>query len=202
MVFDPSGDFENVVDDLHEVEIQDSGGTTLQTGVHCTKKQLSLGDIDALRIHNISRTDCKFRIAKDEFSTEPTAGQRIVESDGTIWEVVAAYNRVNDTQWEVIARPLGTIDPLGTRILSLAMTNADTEYSLSLGTVKSINVKCRNNTANVRLALETGKVAGSVDPYHTVHAGSSFSLTIDPPAVTTLYAAGEQGGVVLEVIAR
>lgn len=115
---------------------------------------------------------------------------------------MASYGRVSGTQWEVIARPLGTVDPLGTRILSLALTTANTEYSLNLGTVKSIGVKCRGNAANVPLALESGKVAGSVDPYHTVHAGASFTLTIDPPAVTTLYAAAEQNGVTLEITAR
>ena len=202
MVFDPEGDFEAVVDGLLEVEIQDENGVRLKAGVRSTKKQLSLGDINALKIRNVSRTDCKFRIPRTDYDPEPAAKQRIVEDDGTIWEVVASYGRVSGTQWEVIARPLGTVDPLGTRILSLALTTANTEYSLNLGTVKSIGVKCRGNAANVRLALESGKVAGSVDPYHTVHAGTSFTLTIDPPAVTTLYAAAEQNGVTLEITAR
>ena len=153
-------------------------------------------------IRNISRTDCKFRIPRTDYDPESTAQQRIVEEDGTAWEVVASYSRVSGTQWEVVARPLGSVDPLGTRILALSLTTLNTEYSMNLGTVKSIGVRCRGNTANVRLALEAGKVAGAVDPYHTVHAGSSFSLTIDPPAVTTLYAAAEQSGVVLEVTAR
>lgn len=202
MVFDPEGDFETVVDGLLEVEILDENGVRLKAGVRSTKKQLSLGDINALKIRNVSRADCKFRIPRTDYDPEPAARQRIVEDDGTIWEVVASYGRVSGTQWEVIARPLGTVDPLGTRILSLALTTANTEYSLNLGTVKSIGVKCRDNAANVRLALESGKVAGSVDPYHTVHAGASFTLTIDPPAVTTLYAAAEQNGVTLEITAR
>lgn len=202
MVFDPEGDFEEVVDGLIEVEVQDENGVRLKAGVRSGKKQLSLGDINALRIRNVSRTDCKFRIPRSDYEPEPTTRQRIVEDDGAIWEVITSYSRVHGTQWEVIARPLGTVDPLGTRILALALTTANTEYSLNLGTVKSIGVRCRGNAANVRLALESGKVAGAVDPYHTVHAGTSFSLSIDPPAVTTLYAAAEQNGVVLEVTAR
>lgn len=202
MVFDPEGDFEDVVDGLLEVEILDENGVRLKAGVRSSKKQLSLGDINALKIRNVSRADCKFRIPRSDYDPEPAAKQRIVEDDGAIWEVITAYSRVSGTQWEVIARPLGTIDPLGTRILALALAAANTEYSLNLGTVKSIAVRCRGNAANVRLALESGKVAGAVDPYHTVHAGASFSLSIDPPAVTTLYAAAEQNGVVLEVTAH
>lgn len=202
MVFDPEGDFENVVDRLLEIEIQDENGVRLKASVHSTKKQLSLGDINALWIRNVSRADCKFRIPRTDYDPEPSAKQRIVEDDGTIWEVVASYSRVSGTQWEVIARPLGTVDPLGTRILSLVLTTSNTEYSLNLGTVKSIGVKCLGNAANVRLALESGKVAGAVDPYHPVHTGASFTLPIDPPIVTTLYAAAEQNGVVLEITAR
>ncbi len=202
MVFDPERDFEEVVDGLSEVEIQDENGVRLKAGVRSSKKQLSLGDINALKIRNVSRTDCKFRIPRTDYDPEPAVRQRVVEDDGTIWEVVASYSRVGGTQWEVVARPLGTVDPLGTRILALALTTANTEYSLNLGTVKSIGVRCRGNAANVRLALESGKVAGAVDPYHTVHAGASFTLSIDPPAVTTLYAAAEQNGVVAEITAR
>jgi hypothetical protein len=55
---------------------------------------------------------------------------------------------------------------------AVALTNADTEYSQALpANTKKFRIHLRD-FATFRLAYETGKVAGSVDPYETIPAGS------------------------------
>ena len=55
---------------------------------------------------------------------------------------------------------------------ALALTLADTEYSQALpANTKKFRIHLRD-FATFRLAYVTGKVAGSVDPYETIPAGS------------------------------
>jgi len=68
--------------------------------------------------------------------------------------------------------------------------------------VKSIGVKCRGNAANVRLALESGKVAGSVDPYHTGACRRQLHAYHRPTGGNHVVSAAEQNGVTLEITAR
>jgi len=103
MVFDPRGEFRNCGGRVASGRNSGRNGVRLKAGVRSTKKQLSLGDINALKIRNVSRTT-----VNSEFPAPITIQSRppalIVEDDGTIWEVVASYGRVSGTQWEVIAR--------------------------------------------------------------------------------------------------
>ena len=62
-------------------------------------------------------------------------------------------------------------EPLQVCILSVEITDADTEYSLSLPkNCKGFEIINAGDAA-VRFAVTTGKVAGATNPYYTIPAG-------------------------------
>jgi len=88
-------------------------------------------------------------------------------------------------------------------IYNKTLTTANTEYSqvITPGT-KKITVQCRTNYA-VRIAYETGKVAGSTAPYFTMKSGAVYwednlAATMDNPV--TIYLASSQAGVIVEIL--
>lgn len=92
-------------------------------------------------------------------------------------------------------------------ILNKTLTDADTEYELTvpIGT-KHFSTQCRTSAA-VRFAFETGKVATPTAPYATIKAdgsytspeklGWSWSSANDPDG--TIYLSSSSAGVVVEV---
>lgn len=89
----------------------------------------------------------------------------------------------------------------GFQCYQVALTAANTEYSLELpeGT-KHLTIQAQDATA-VRIAFETGKVAGSTAPYYTLKANGVLQLTGAFLNKATLYAASAGTTKVLEVIA-
>jgi hypothetical protein len=78
---------------------------------------------------------------------------------------------------------------MATTINTITLTNANTEYSLNLGTIKSVTLGCRNKLANIRISTFTGKVAGPTEPYLLVPYSSKQTLTFAPAQPVTLYLA-------------
>jgi len=81
----------------------------------------------------------------------------------------------------------------------VALTATNTEYSFALprGT-KGFRIQCRDAT-DVRLAFETGKVAGSTSPYHTVKSGHVMQVD-NLYSGRTLYLAATGGSKVVEIL--
>lgn len=70
---------------------------------------------------------------------------------------------------------------------TVALTTHDTEYSLTLpGQVKCIEIQARE-ASDIRMAFETGKVAGSTDPYMTIKSGTRYVKDFAWIGKTTLY---------------
>ena len=75
----------------------------------------------------------------------------------------------------------------------VAITLADTEYSQALTNVKKFRIHTRDFTA-FRLAYETGKVAGSVEPYEAVPAGSEkYEDSLNITSLTLYFASAVTG---------
>lgn len=82
----------------------------------------------------------------------------------------------------------------------LDMPTADTEYELVLpvGT-KHFSLKFRDAATVGRLAATTGLVAGSTDPYVTLHAGQPYTSPEKVSWSGTLYVASSSASQTLEV---
>ncbi len=89
-----------------------------------------------------------------------------------------------------------------TRLLSLAIATANTEYSLHLGLTKSLKIGCREGDASLRTALVSGKVAGSVEPFHVVAPKAKLDLTFAPAEDVTIYVASPVANIVTEIVCR
>jgi len=85
---------------------------------------------------------------------------------------------------------------------NLTLTSADTEYSQALPPARTLVIQART-AVDVRIAFETGKVAGSTAPFYTLKSGSVLNIPVLNQAVgvLTLYVASAGTGVVLEVLA-
>lgn len=95
--------------------------------------------------------------------------------------------------WGVIMQP---------EIQNITLTNANTEYPCTITRARFIQIQTRT-AVDTRFAFETGKVAGSTNPFATVKSGSVFSCV--PPEFNevmdaTLYLANGSAGSVVEVI--
>jgi hypothetical protein len=88
-------------------------------------------------------------------------------------------------------------------LLSLEMTTANTEYSMTLpaGT-KKLMVMIRSNDASFRLAFEPGKVGGisPVEPYLNIPAGATYYVDrINLVAGGTIYVASISAGKIIQI---
>jgi len=85
-------------------------------------------------------------------------------------------------------------------VFNVTLTNADTEYSQTLpANVRSFSMQARQS-ADVRWAHETGKVATPVAPYVTMKSGGNVSVGELDPALLTLYLASATAGTVVEIV--
>jgi hypothetical protein len=140
---------------------------------------------------------------------EPAAvvniGDTVTRADESTYTIIEAQLRSHDSRW-VVYTVSGTPSPPPaaetTQLLSLPITNANTEYLLHLGQTKSLAINCRGAVSNLRIALAAGKVAGSVEPYHALPAHDKFQLTFNPAEDVTVYVAAAMAGVVAELVCR
>lgn len=78
------------------------------------------------------------------------------------------------------------------------LTNANTEYTLTIpANTRRLSFKCRTSYA-VRFAFVTGKVATPTDPYQTLPSGAEYSTGDVLLGASTLYLASATAGVVIE----
>jgi hypothetical protein len=93
------------------------------------------------------------------------------------------------------------------RIRTLSMPTANTEYSITIpAECVYFSIQARGSN-NIRFAFETGKVAGSVEPYATLKSGAGFDTgaidrALRPGNPTILYVASNDSSVVLELFER
>ena len=92
------------------------------------------------------------------------------------------------------------INPVQSQTLSVkTLTVADTEYPVAIpSSAREIRFRCRT-LFDVRYAWVTGKVAGPVDPYHTVPAGLEYRSDMKDLTGKVLYLASSEAGVVVEI---
>ena len=92
---------------------------------------------------------------------------------------------------------------MATAIQTQKLAAADTEYSLSLGTIKTLSVRCRDKLADFRIALAAGHVAGSSVPFLFVPYPNTQTLSFAPAQAVTLYmATSDTGQPTLEIVAH
>lgn len=85
-------------------------------------------------------------------------------------------------------------------LYTITVTTQDVEYSqLIEKQVKAIRVQCRDGT-DIRVAFQTGKVAGSTDPYHTVKSGTVLYMDRLFWNNPTIYVAAAAGTKKVEVL--
>ena len=108
------------------------------------------------------------------------------------------YNKLN-TQLDALLSTRATEATLAKSMPTIvtkyvvALTLADTEYSQALTNVKKFRIHTRDFTA-FRLAYVTGKVAGSVDPYETIPAGSEkYEDSLNIASLTLFFASSTAG---------
>ena len=92
--------------------------------------------------------------------------------------------------------------PYAMQINTIQISAVDTEYSLSLGTISNCHVQCRNRLSDLRIAVDTGHVAASTEPFIFVPYSSSQTLTFAPATSVTLYVAADHAPCVVEVLSH
>jgi hypothetical protein len=140
------------------------------------------------------------------FMIEPSAtvnvGDMLTRTDESTYTIIKAQLRSHESRW-IVYTVLGTpTTPANTRLLSIPITSANTEYSLHLGQTKSLQISCRASVSGLRIALQSGKVASPIEPFHTVAARSKFDLGFSPAEDVTIYVASPIANVVAEVVCR
>lgn len=84
-------------------------------------------------------------------------------------------------------------------LYNLTLTSANTQYSQALpATCRRFSFRCREE-ADVRWAMETGKVATPTAPYSTLPGGAVFDSGSVLMTGETLYVASPVAGVVVEI---
>jgi hypothetical protein len=139
------------------------------------------------------------------FTVEPTALPVVgasVTFDATDYRIFKAELRAHETRWAVFTTSDPAATPPTETISVIAITSANTEYSLNLGTPTNVQFRCRDSSSTIRWALTSGHVASPTDPYHTLKARSSQSLSFDGATTVTLYAASSTSNAVLEILSR
>lgn len=84
---------------------------------------------------------------------------------------------------------------------TVTLTNADTEYSITIPSgTKRFSMQPRQNV-DVRFAFESGKVATPTEPYATMKGGAPYTETnLDLQSDLTIYFASSTAGTVVEII--
>jgi hypothetical protein len=87
------------------------------------------------------------------------------------------------------------------------MPNSNTEYSITLAPECVYYSMQARGSNNIRFAFESGKVAGSVEPFATLKSSAGFDpgpidRALNPGNPTVLYAASGDSSVVLELYER
>lgn len=140
------------------------------------------------------------------FMVEPSAvvniGDTITRSDESTYTIIKAQLRSHDSRWVVYTVSGTPPTAETTRLLSLPITSANTEYSLHLGLTKSLKIGCRNGAASLRIALASGKVASALEPFHLVPAKTKLDLTFAPAEDVTLYVGSPVANVMAEIVYR
>ena len=137
-----------------------------------------------------------------EPTAAPTIGATIARVSGETYTIVKAELRSHETRWVVYTGTLPTEVQSQPEFHTLNITAANTEYSVALTSVSSLKISSRDPAKLFRVAFESGKVAGSVEPFHTLHAHQSLTYTFKPALGFTLYAASPSGGITLELITQ
>jgi hypothetical protein len=78
---------------------------------------------------------------------------------------------------------------MATTITTVTLTSANTEFSVNLGSIRSVTLGCRSKLADIRLSTVSGKVATPTEPYLLVPYSSKQTLTFAPAQSVTLYLA-------------
>ena len=129
-------------------------------------------------------------------------GDLVTRSDESTYTIIKAQLRSHESRWIVYTVSGTPTTPANTRLLSIPITSANTEYSLHLGQTKSLQIGCRGSVSGLRIALQSGKVASPIEPFHTVTARSKFDLAFSPAEDVTIYVASPIASVVAEVVCR
>lgn len=142
----------------------------------------------SLSIFAFAASDKPEKSIPTDTSMQPVAVIYIQNPDGT-------YSMVNSN------KPLPiNLESSNTPVISVVtLTNADTEYSYTMpADTRKFTIQARES-ADVRIAFESGKVATSTDPYLTLKAGNVWwEDHID--SETTIYFASSSAGTHVEIL--
>ncbi|HTQ40217.1 MAG TPA: hypothetical protein VMJ32_14415 [Pirellulales bacterium] len=137
-----------------------------------------------------------------ESAATPTVGATIQRTSGETFTIVKAELRSHETRWVVFTGTLPVMTQSQPEFHTISIAAPNTEYSLALTSVSNLKINGRDATKTFRVAFESGKVAGSVEPFHTLHAHQSLSYSFKPALDFTLYVASPSGGIALELVTQ
>ncbi len=103
MPFDPADDFPAVLDDVRLNTLKTAGGTVLDADVRALRRPVSPSDAGASD-GAFTTSDVKWHLTGDDVSAAPEVDQRIVEADGTAWDILAVCSMTCGTRWQCVAR--------------------------------------------------------------------------------------------------
>ncbi|HZZ26440.1 MAG TPA: hypothetical protein VFE46_00430 [Pirellulales bacterium] len=137
-----------------------------------------------------------------ESDAVPTIRATILRSNGETYTIVKAELRSHETRWVVFTGSISPPVQSQPEFHTINIGAANTEYSLALTAINSLKISARDVTKSFRLAFESGKVADSMEPFHTMHSHQTLAYNFKPALDFTLYVASPSGGVALELITQ
>jgi len=103
-MFDPSTDFETIVDGAEAVTLLPRGSESVAVA---TALRRSVGHAEVEASDGRYRAgDTRWHLSQTEYATRPGLGDEIEDADGTRWTIVAVEDATLSARWACVARDL------------------------------------------------------------------------------------------------
>jgi len=114
MSFDPTTDFEDIVDGLEAVTLSVSGLDD-QAISNAHRNQVSSAEVE-ISNGQVRQDDTIWQWPASESPTRPLLGSTITDADGDVWTILSIHEQVMGTKWSAVCRKLDVEDTESTLI--------------------------------------------------------------------------------------